>query len=155
MRVYAAPGPATISGRDGAVAISAASFRQRGATMARTRKQAGALNGNAAVTTQPGLAPVPVNGATYSSSTYPGTSYPETPYTVDYAEVAMIAGLGADAGIQRRPVGGVGWGMALRRFARAPVWAIPAAMICLALAGVWGWPTADGSPSGASPGTWL
>lgn len=40
-------------------------------------------------------------------------------------------------------------------FARTTVWAMPAAAMCLALAGVWGWPTQVAEPSGTSPGTWL
>jgi hypothetical protein len=47
------------------------------------------------------------------------------------------------------------WGRALRRFARDAVWALPVGAICLALTGIWGWPTPTREPSGQSPGTWL
>ena len=46
------------------------------------------------------------------------------------------------------------WAVRLRRFARSAVWALPAGMALLALAGVWGWPTPAGEGQ-QSPGTWL
>jgi Amt family ammonium transporter len=35
------------------------------------------------------------------------------------------------------------------------VWTLPAAAICYALSGMWGWPTRNSEPAGESPGTWL
>lgn len=56
----------------------------------------------------------------------------------------------------RRPVNGVAdaWARALRRFARVAVWALPGAAICIAVAGVQGWPTAA-APDTGSGGSWL
>ncbi len=47
------------------------------------------------------------------------------------------------------------WARSIRRFARAVVWAVPGAAFSFALAGVWGWPTPHGGPTGQSGGTWL
>jgi hypothetical protein len=77
---------------------------------------------------------------------------------VDGAELAgrpLIAGLGEWIPPPRGVVDEVGWVQALRGFARLMVWAIPAAAMCLALTGMWGWPTQVSEPSGTSPGTWL
>jgi hypothetical protein len=35
------------------------------------------------------------------------------------------------------------------------MWSLPVAAICLALSGMWGWPTRTSEPAGESPGTWL
>jgi hypothetical protein len=55
----------------------------------------------------------------------------------------------------RQAVGDSRWSGALRVFARAVVWCLPAAVILLALSSVVGWPTADGEPSLLSPGGWV
>ncbi len=44
----------------------------------------------------------------------------------------------------------------MRQFGRSAVWAIPAAAICFAVVGVWGWPDADAvGRAGRSLNTWL
>jgi hypothetical protein len=48
-----------------------------------------------------------------------------------------------------------GLGATLARSVRVAVWALPASAVCLALSGMWGWPTRYAEPAGASPGTWL
>jgi hypothetical protein len=57
--------------------------------------------------------------------------------------------------IQRRPVGDTEWAHTLERIARAVVWALPAAVVCVGLATLWGWPKPEREPAGVSPGTWL
>jgi Amt family ammonium transporter len=47
------------------------------------------------------------------------------------------------------------WIVRTRTFARAGVWAIPAAAVAIAVASVWGVPRAGHPPTGASPGSWL
>jgi hypothetical protein len=55
----------------------------------------------------------------------------------------------------RRPIRDPRWEPALRRFARAMVWCLPAGVLAFALASVWGAPTATREPGLVSPGTWL
>ncbi|GEM_PF-1430186 len=76
----------------------------------------------------------------------------------DYRGFSLIAGLRAPTaaiGPPRRVLGHTAWARSMRRFARATVWAVPAAAICFALGGLWGWPTPDEGPTGQSAGTWL
>ena len=46
------------------------------------------------------------------------------------------------------------WARALRRFARAAVWALPCGAIGVALGAAGGWPTPE-APASGNPGTWL
>jgi len=85
---------------------------------------------------------------------------PEDPgiSTSDYQGSSLIAGLRAPTaaiGPPRRVLGHTAWARSMRRFARATVWAVPAAAICFALGGLWGWPTPHAGPTGQSAGTWL
>ncbi len=70
---------------------------------------------------------------------YPAAA-PAAPYAAD---PTLIGGLAAQVGGARRITGEPGWSRTLRRFGRSAVWAIPAAAICFAVLGVWGWPDAD------------
>jgi hypothetical protein len=93
---------------------------------------------------------------------YPGV-VPVDPYaTADadpYADAefddTVLGGLHYRTAAPRQPVGDIEWAGALRRFARAAIWCLPAAVLAFALASVWGWPTPTAETSGASPGTWL
>jgi hypothetical protein len=72
-----------------------------------------------------------------------------------YVDDTVLGGLHYRAAAPRQPVGDIQWSRALRRFAQASIWCLPAAVLTLALASVWGWPTPTSETSGASPGTWL
>jgi hypothetical protein len=80
---------------------------------------------------------------------------PVDPYAEPEYDDTVLGGLHYRTAAPRQPVGDIEWAGALRRFARAMVWCLPAAVLALALASVWGWPTSTAEPSGASPGTWL
>jgi hypothetical protein len=65
------------------------------------------------------------------------------------------AGFDFNWGIAREPVRDERWAATLRRYGRATAWLLPAGVVALTLAMLWGWPTPSEEPSGASPGTWL
>ncbi len=67
----------------------------------------------------------------------------------------VLGGLHYRTAAPRQPVGDIEWAGGLRRFARASVWCLPAAVLAIAVASVFGWPTPTSETSGASPGTWL
>jgi Amt family ammonium transporter len=66
-----------------------------------------------------------------------------------------VLGLHYANAAQRTTVPDDEWAPALRSFARAMVWCLPAAAIFLALSAGFGWPTADTEPTLVSPGTWV
>jgi hypothetical protein len=119
--------------------------------MARTRKRMG-MAAAPTTNTLPFLAaPEPARShlpPAVDPWAYPVASYPTDP--------TLIGGFTPQADGVRRIVGEPGWSRTLRRFGRSVVWAIPAAAICFAVLGVWGWPDADtAGPAGQSLGTWL
>lgn len=68
----------------------------------------------------------------------------------------LLGGLGERPYDSPRPLTPeAAWGRSLRHFARAAVWTLPVSAVCVALSGMWGWPTRTAEPSGESPGTWL
>ncbi len=68
----------------------------------------------------------------------------------------LLGDMGEPAEQNPRSVGASsGWEQTLRRFGQGAMWALPLAAVCLALSGMWGWPTMTAEPAGASPGTWL
>ncbi len=77
------------------------------------------------------------------------------PYVGADFDDTVLGGLHYRTAAPRQPVGDIQWSWALRRFAQASIWCLPAAVLTLALASVWGWPTPTSETSGASPGTWL
>lgn len=70
-------------------------------------------------------------------------------------EASLLDDIGGTTGRARTANTDARWGRSLRAFARRTVWTLPAAAGCLALAGMWGWPSAVADPDGKSPGTWL
>lgn len=61
---------------------------------------------------------------------------------------------GVRAELARRSLADV-WARPLRRVARVGVWTLPLAAACIALAGMWGWPTPADPSGGGNGGSWL
>lgn len=78
-----------------------------------------------------------------------------TVYRSDSDRHDAVLGLDYATIAPRSPVRDDGWSASLRRFARAAVWALPAAAILFALSSAVGWPTETGEPALFSPGTWV
>jgi Amt family ammonium transporter len=96
-------------------------------------------------------------GRIYVGASVPVDPYASTaePYDELYFDDTVLGGLHYRTAAPRQSVGDIQWAEALRRFARTTVWFLPAAVLAMALASVWGWPTPTTETSGASPGTWL
>jgi Amt family ammonium transporter len=102
---------------------------------------------------EPPLEGPPINPLSFEAL-YFGPSNVEPPPIESYQE--LLGGLGERPFDSPRPVTPeAAWGRTLRRFARSAVWTLPMAAVCLALSGMWGWPTRAAEPAGESPGTWL
>ncbi len=69
--------------------------------------------------------------------------------------VAGIGGFAFQVGTVRRVIGDPGWGRVMRRFSRAAIWALPFGAACVAVTGMWGWPTATSVVAAAWPASWL
>ncbi len=84
-----------------------------------------------------------------------GTLYRSGELRTDDRYDDTVLGLNYSTVTQRAPVGDERWAFALRRFARAAVWILPAGVVLLALSSLFGWPTETSEPALVSPGTWV
>jgi hypothetical protein len=84
-----------------------------------------------------------------------GHEYPYDSYSDDDDSDPVLDALALGLAGPRQRVSDLQWAGQLRRFGRAAVWCLPAAVAALAVASWWGWPAPGAEPHGASPGTWL
>ena len=87
-----------------------------------------------------------------------GHEYPYDSYSEDYSDDdsdPVLDALALGLAGPRQRVSDLQWAGQLRRFGRAAVWCLPAAVAALAVTSWWGWPAPGAEPHGASPGTWL
>jgi hypothetical protein len=99
----------------------------------------------------------PGQGALYAHGSVLPDAIPAEFYEVpiDAETDRDLAGLAFEPTGPRRPVRDLQWAATFRRFGRFAAWFLPAGVIALAVASIWGWPTPANEPTGASPGTWL
>jgi hypothetical protein len=91
----------------------------------------------------------------YRTTGYAGLDGHEYPYDDEDDSDPVLDALALGLAGPRQRVSDLQWVLRVRRFGRATVWCLPAAVVALAVTSVWGWPRPGDEPHGASPGTWL
>jgi hypothetical protein len=91
----------------------------------------------------------------YRTTGYAGLDGQEYAYEDEDDSDPVLDALALGLAGPRQRVSDLQWVTRVRRFGRATVWCLPAAVVALAVTTVWGWPRPGDEPHGASPGTWL
>jgi hypothetical protein len=118
------------------------------ATVISDPRQFGAMTDGAAYAYEP-------DATVYRTTGYAGLDGHEYPYEDDDDGDPVLDALALGLAGPRQRVSDLQWINRVRRFGRATVWCLPAAVVALAVTTVWGWPRPGDEPHGASPGTWL